>query len=97
MAVGPHPNTDGLRLERAGIATDQREFIIADDQLRTNVPGVWAIGDVNARYTSTQLIPTMLADLQPLQYRCLTKPVVTGEELPGELDLTDPKNLCAVV
>ena len=48
-AVGRRPNTDDLGLERAGIATDERGFIPVDDQLRTQVPGVWALGDVNGR------------------------------------------------
>jgi pyruvate/2-oxoglutarate dehydrogenase complex dihydrolipoamide dehydrogenase (E3) component len=48
-AVGRRPRTDDLGLERAGIATDARGFIVVDDQLRTNVDGVWALGDVNGR------------------------------------------------
>ena len=48
-AIGRRPNTDDLGLARAGIATDARGFIRVDDQLRTNVPGVWALGDVNGR------------------------------------------------
>jgi pyruvate/2-oxoglutarate dehydrogenase complex dihydrolipoamide dehydrogenase (E3) component len=48
-AVGRRPNTDDLGLERAGIVTDARGYITVDDELRTNVPGVWALGDVNAR------------------------------------------------
>ena len=48
-AVGRRPNTDDLGLDRAGIATDARGFITVDDELRTNVDGVWALGDVNAR------------------------------------------------
>ena len=48
-AVGRRPNTDDLGLERAGIATDSRGFITVDEQLRTNVPGVWALGDCNGR------------------------------------------------
>jgi pyruvate/2-oxoglutarate dehydrogenase complex dihydrolipoamide dehydrogenase (E3) component len=48
-AVGRRPNTDDLRLETAGIATDDRGFIKVDDQLRTNVEGVWALGDCNGR------------------------------------------------
>jgi pyruvate/2-oxoglutarate dehydrogenase complex dihydrolipoamide dehydrogenase (E3) component len=55
MAVGRRPNTDGLGLDLAGIKMDARGFIPVDDQLRTNVEGVWAMGDVNARgaFTST--------------------------------------------
>jgi len=48
-AVGRRPNTDDLGLERAGIATDARGFIKVDDQLRTTVAGVWALGDANGR------------------------------------------------
>lgn len=49
LAVGRAPNTDDLGLDKAGVETDPRGYIIADDQLRTNVPGIWAIGDVNGR------------------------------------------------
>jgi pyruvate/2-oxoglutarate dehydrogenase complex dihydrolipoamide dehydrogenase (E3) component len=49
LAVGRVPNTDDLGLERAGVATDERGFIKVDDQLATNVPGIWALGDVNGR------------------------------------------------
>ncbi|HEV2919250.1 MAG TPA: dihydrolipoyl dehydrogenase [Actinomycetota bacterium] len=46
VGVGRRPNTAGLDLERAGVATDQRGWVQVDDRLRTNVPGVHAIGDV---------------------------------------------------
>ncbi len=49
LAVGRIPNTGDLGLERAGVATDQRGYIIVDDQLQTNVPGIWALGDCNGR------------------------------------------------
>jgi pyruvate/2-oxoglutarate dehydrogenase complex dihydrolipoamide dehydrogenase (E3) component len=49
LAMGRVPNTDDLGLERAGIKTDERGYIIVDDELRTNVPNVWAIGDCNGR------------------------------------------------
>jgi pyruvate/2-oxoglutarate dehydrogenase complex dihydrolipoamide dehydrogenase (E3) component len=49
MAIGRRPNTDDLGLENAGIETDERGFIKVDDELRTNVPGVWALGDCNGR------------------------------------------------
>jgi pyruvate/2-oxoglutarate dehydrogenase complex dihydrolipoamide dehydrogenase (E3) component len=49
MAVGRVPNTDDLGLDRAGVTTDARGYITVDDQLRTNVPGIWAIGDCNGR------------------------------------------------
>src|ERR1700745_506005 len=49
VATGRRPNTDDLGLDRAGIATDARGYIQVDDQLRTNVSGVWAMGDCNGR------------------------------------------------
>lgn len=49
LATGRRPNTDDLGLEAAGVATDRRGYIVVDDQCRTNVPGIWAIGDVNGR------------------------------------------------
>jgi len=49
LAVGRQPNTDDLGLDNAGVATDERGYILADDQLRTNVPGIWAVGDCNGK------------------------------------------------
>ena len=49
LAVGRRPNTDDLGLDAAGIATDARGYVNVDDQLATNVPGVWALGDCNGR------------------------------------------------
>jgi len=49
LAVGRVPNTSDLGLERAGVTTDQHGYIVVDDQLQTNVPGIWALGDCNGR------------------------------------------------
>jgi pyruvate/2-oxoglutarate dehydrogenase complex dihydrolipoamide dehydrogenase (E3) component len=49
LAIGRRPNTDDLGVDKAGIATDPRGYIQVDDQLRTNVPGIWALGDCNGR------------------------------------------------
>ena len=49
LAVGRRPNTDDLGLDRAGVAVDARGYITVDEQLRTNVPGIWALGDCNGR------------------------------------------------
>jgi pyruvate/2-oxoglutarate dehydrogenase complex dihydrolipoamide dehydrogenase (E3) component len=49
VAIGRRPNTDDLGLDKAGIATDARGYIQVDDQLRTNISGVWALGDCNGR------------------------------------------------
>ena len=49
IAAGRVPNSDGLQLEAAGIATDERGYIQVDDHCRTNVENVYAVGDVNGR------------------------------------------------
>jgi pyruvate/2-oxoglutarate dehydrogenase complex dihydrolipoamide dehydrogenase (E3) component len=49
LAVGRRPNTDDLGLDRVGIETDTRGYIAVDDQLRTSVPGIWALGDCNGK------------------------------------------------
>src|SRR5262245_9916612 len=49
VAIGRRPNTDDLGLDKAGISTDKHGYIETDDQLRTNVPGIWALGDCNGR------------------------------------------------
>lgn len=49
LAVGRVPNTSDLGLDQAGVATDDRGYIVVDDQLQTSVPGIWALGDCNGR------------------------------------------------
>lgn len=49
LAVGRRPNTDDLGLDKAGVAMDEKGFITVDDELRTNVPGIWALGDCNGK------------------------------------------------
>jgi dihydrolipoamide dehydrogenase len=46
VSIGRKPNTDGLALDKAGLATNQRGQIEIDHDFRTAVPGIWAIGDV---------------------------------------------------
>src|SRR4029079_7700967 len=49
LAVGRVPNTNDLGLEKAGVEVDQRGYIKVNDELLTNVPGIWALGDCNGR------------------------------------------------
>jgi pyruvate/2-oxoglutarate dehydrogenase complex dihydrolipoamide dehydrogenase (E3) component len=49
LAVGRMPNTDDLGLEKAGVASDQRGYVQVDDQLRTNMDGIYALGECNGR------------------------------------------------
>ncbi len=72
MAVGRRPNTDDLGLDKAGVAIDKRGFIEVDDQLRTSVPGIWALGDCNGRgafthtsYNDFEIVAANLLDNDP--------------------------------
>lgn len=49
MAVGRRPNTDDLDLDKAGVDADERGFILVDDELKTSVDGIWAVGDCNGK------------------------------------------------
>jgi pyruvate/2-oxoglutarate dehydrogenase complex dihydrolipoamide dehydrogenase (E3) component len=49
LAMGRTPNTDDLGLEKSGVVRDSRAYITVDDELRTNIPGIWALGDCNGR------------------------------------------------
>jgi dihydrolipoamide dehydrogenase len=49
VAVGFHPNTEGLGLEKVGVELTEQGAIKIDDQMATTVPGIWAIGDVTAK------------------------------------------------
>ncbi len=72
LAVGRVPNTDDLGLDKAGIESNQFGIINVDDHLCTNVPGVWAIGDVNGRgafthtsYNDYEIVAANLFDNDP--------------------------------
>ena len=72
VAVGRIPNTDDLGLEKGGIEKDERGNIVVDDQLRTNVPGVWALGDCNGKggfthtsYNDFEIVAANLLDHDP--------------------------------
>lgn len=57
LALGRVPNTAGLGLDTAGVATNEKGAIIVDDYSRTNVPGIFALGDVTDR---VQLTPVAI-------------------------------------
>jgi pyruvate/2-oxoglutarate dehydrogenase complex dihydrolipoamide dehydrogenase (E3) component len=49
LAVGRRPNADDLGLEQAGVAVDERGYMVVDDELRTSVRSIWAVGDCNGK------------------------------------------------
>jgi pyruvate/2-oxoglutarate dehydrogenase complex dihydrolipoamide dehydrogenase (E3) component len=72
FAIGRRPNTDDLGLAMAGVETDARGYIQVDDQLRTKVPGIWALGDCNGKgafthtsYNDFEIVAANLLDDDP--------------------------------
>jgi len=72
VALGRRPNTDDLGLDKAGIEKDDKGYIHVDDQLRTNVPDVWAMGDCNGKgafthtsYNDYEIVAANLLDHDP--------------------------------
>ncbi|WP_066897934.1 FAD-containing oxidoreductase [Mycolicibacterium houstonense] len=72
LAVGRAPNTDDLGLEHAGVRTDKRGYIVVDDQLRTSVDHIWAMGDCNGKgafthtsYNDFEIVAANLLDDDP--------------------------------
>lgn len=72
LAVGRRPNTDDLGLAKAGVAMDEKGYIVVDDQCRTNVAGIYAIGDCNGRgafthtaYNDFEIVAANLLDNDP--------------------------------
>jgi pyruvate/2-oxoglutarate dehydrogenase complex dihydrolipoamide dehydrogenase (E3) component len=72
MAVGRRQNTDDLGLEKAGLTADHHGYIAVDDQLRTSVPGIWAMGDCNGQggfthtsYNDFEIVAANLLDNDP--------------------------------
>ncbi len=72
LAVGRRPNTDDLGLDAAGVQTDARGYVVVDDQLKTNVDHIWAMGDCNGRgafthtsYNDFEIVAANLLDGDP--------------------------------
>ncbi len=88
LAVGRRPNTDDLNLEKAGVETDERGYIKVDDQLRTSVPGIWALGDCNGKgafthtsYNDFEIVAANLLDNDPRR---------VSDRIPAHCLYTDP-------
>jgi pyruvate/2-oxoglutarate dehydrogenase complex dihydrolipoamide dehydrogenase (E3) component len=72
LATGRRPNTDTLGLDKAGVLTDKHGYITVDDQCRTNVDGIWAMGDCNGKgafthtsYNDYEIVAANLLDKEP--------------------------------
>ena len=72
LAVGRKPNTDDLGLDKAGVEVDERGYVRVDDELKTNVDGIWALGDCNGKgafthtaYNDFEIVAANLLDDDP--------------------------------
>ncbi len=90
VAIGRQPNTDDLGLERAGVETDKAGFIKVNCRLETNVPGIWALGDVNGgpqfthiSYNDFQIVDANLTQGKNLstEHRILLSALFTDPQL----------------
>jgi pyruvate/2-oxoglutarate dehydrogenase complex dihydrolipoamide dehydrogenase (E3) component len=97
VATGRRPNTDDLGLENAGVETDTHGYIKVDDQLRTNVPGIWAMGDCNGKgafthtsYNDFEIVAANLLDNDPRRVsdRILAYAIYTDPPL-GRVGMTE--------
>ncbi len=97
LAAGRRPNNDDLGCEQAGLEVDEKGYIQVDDQLRTNVDGIWALGDCNGKgaFTHTsfddgEIVAANLLDNDPRKVsdRILTYAVFTDPPL-GRIGMTE--------
>ncbi|HEY2471499.1 MAG TPA: FAD-containing oxidoreductase [Terracidiphilus sp.] len=97
LAVGRIPNTHDLGLDLAGVAMDEQGYITIDDQLQTNVPGIWALGDCNGHggfthtaYNDYEIVADNLlnADHRRVSDRIRTYALFTDPPL-GRCGMTD--------
>ncbi|MBI2081886.1 MAG: mercuric reductase, partial [candidate division NC10 bacterium] len=97
VATGRRPNSDDLGLEKAGVETDGRGFIKANSRLETNVPGIWALGDVKGgpafthiSYHDYQIVFANLTDGKGLtiENRLVPYSVFTDPQL-GRVGMTE--------
>jgi pyruvate/2-oxoglutarate dehydrogenase complex dihydrolipoamide dehydrogenase (E3) component len=88
VAIGRRPNTDGLGLEAAGVACDAHGIVPVDEQLRTVVPHIWALGDMNGHgafthtsYNDYEIVAANVLDGEARK---------VGDRVPAYALFTDP-------
>ena len=92
VAAGLKSNGDKLKLEKAGIETDSRGYIITDEYLKTNKDHIWALGDINgfyqfrhkANYEASIVIDNLLGQIEPMKkanYRSVPWAVFTDPQV----------------
>ena len=103
LAIGRRPNTDDLGLDVAGVEMNKAGYIQTDDELRTSVPNIWALGDCNGRgafthtsYNDFEIVAANLLDNDPRRVtdRILTYGVFIDPPL-GRVGMTEHDALAA--
>lgn len=103
LAIGRRPNTDDLGLDAAGVETDKAGYIKTDDELRTSVGNIWALGDCNGRgafthtsYNDYEIVAANLLDNDPRRVgdRIATYGVFIDPPL-GRIGMTEREALAA--
>lgn len=99
VATGVEPETDQLGLDRTGVTTDSRGYVVVDECLRTAAEGVWALGDVVGNYffrhtvnyeaayllkTAFSVAPSVPLDYGPVPYAVFSHPEIAGVGLSEE-------------
>jgi len=96
VAVGRRPHTDGLGLSELGVATDRRGFVTIDRNFATNIPGIYAIGDVvgglmlahKAEEEGIAFVELLAGKAGHVNYRACPNVVYTHPEL-AQVGLTE--------
>ncbi len=101
LAVGRVPNTDLLNVVKTGVAVDERGFIKTDEHLETNVPGIWALGDIVGRYLlkhSANIETSYVAhnifnpeDKIPIDYHAMPHAIFASPQV-GSVGLTEEQS-----
>jgi dihydrolipoamide dehydrogenase len=90
LAIGFKPYTEGLGLEEVGVEKTERGFIKVDERMATNVPGIWAIGDVTGELLLAHVASAMgvvcaehIAGVETikLDYRMMPRAVYTNPQV----------------
>ncbi len=92
LAAGRRPNSDTLNLEATGVETDEQEFIVTDEYLRTTADGVWALGDIvgeyllkhNANHEARAVVQNIFGrERSPVDYSAMPFAVFGSPEVAG--------------
>ncbi len=93
VATGVVPNTDDLDLDKAGVKTNQGQFICVDEHLKTTTPNIWAFGDVagnylfrhSANYEGQYLLETIIhqENPRPIDYTAMPYAVFSSPQIAG--------------